>query len=485
MFRNTRFHNYRLNRPSQSPLGFLADPKFQPWIVASKFLGSLLLAYCVTFLPEHAGLKDSGRVAFFILLFSVGLWVTEAMPAFAVGLLVIGLEIVTLGRPGGVMDAGPDDWQRYVTTWGSPLIWLFLGGFVMAAAAEKTGLTIWVSTQVLSRIGERPWWLLAGVMGITFTFSMFISNTAATAMMVAVVLPIVNSLAGGDPLRRALLLGIAMAANIGGMGTLIGSPPNAIAAGALQNVARVSFASWMLAAIPPAICLILVAWGYLLFRYPAWVERVDFNRLSRVSEEDTNPNGNNLHRWIVIAIFCTTVLLWMSQSLHGIPATVISFLPICLLTATGILTSRDIRSIRWDVLLLIAGGLSLGLAVTESGLASWLTDKLPLGKLGMMALALAFAYFTVAISNVMSNTVAANILVPIAVVAAAGHEPQVVVPLALAASSSMCLPISTPPNAIVYGTEELSSRELIESGLIVGCLSPIISVLWCSLVFAN
>lgn len=460
--------------------GLIHGLEIKRWLVLLKILGSLVLAVSFSYFPALSGLPDSGRVALFILILSVGLWITEAMPAYAVGLLVIGLEIVTLGRPDGVMNAGPDDWQKYTATWGSPLIWLFLGGFVMAAAAEKTGLTVWVSAKLLSRIGERPWWLLAGMMGITFTFSMFISNTASAAMMVAVALPIVNSLAGGDPLRRGILLGIAFSANLGGMGTIIGSPPNAIAAGALQGVTNIGFAGWMLAAVPPAICMVIIAWGYLLIRYPAWVERVDFGRIAKLPDFEDSGNGRRI---FVISIFIVTVAMWMTQTLHGIPATVVSFIPICVFTTSGILSSSDIRRIRWDVLLLITGGLSLGLAVTESGLAAWLVEQLPFSGLAVFSLAMTLAFLTIAISNVISNTVAANILVPIAVVAAAGTENQVVIPLALAASSAMCLPISTPPNAIVYGTEELTTRDLIEGGLLIGLVSPVVSVVWCSLVF--
>jgi sodium-dependent dicarboxylate transporter 2/3/5 len=278
-----------------------------------------------------------------------------------------------------------------------------------------------------------------------------------------------------------LLLGIAFAANIGGMGSVIGSPPNAIAAGALQASGGINFTQWMLAGLPPALLLLVIAWGYLLARYPAWVERIDFERLTGLApDRDHEPQWRRL---TVMATFTVTILLWMTQALHGIPAAVVSFVPICVLTATRILSNKDVCQLRWDVLLLIAGGLSLGIAVTDTGLASWLVEQLNVSAFGVLATALMLAYIALLLSNLMSNTAAANILVPIGVMAGVGAEALTVVPIALAASAAMALPISTPPNAIVYATEEITSRELLEGGLLLGALAPLVATVWCSFVF--
>src|SRR6056297_436927 len=166
------------------------QPNVRGLLLLLRLIVPLLLAAVVAGVPTYEGLSVGGRAAMFILVLAAGLWISEAIPAFAVSLLVIGYSIAVLGRPGGVMDAGPQDWEKYVATWGSPLIWLFFGGFVLASGAEETGLTRWISVHVLHRVGQRPWWLLAACMVITFVFSMFISNTAAATMMVAIVLPI-------------------------------------------------------------------------------------------------------------------------------------------------------------------------------------------------------------------------------------------------------------------------------------------------------
>jgi solute carrier family 13 (sodium-dependent dicarboxylate transporter), member 2/3/5 len=276
-----------------------------------------------------------------------------------------------------------------------------------------------------------------------------------------------------------LLIGIAMAANIGGMATIIGSPPNAIAVGALRNIIEVDFLRWSLAAAPPAFMLLLIAWGYLALRFGSWAMSLDLKPLQQ------SAGGSKLPRWqivTVMSVFTITILLWLTQGLHGIPVTVVSFLPICVFTAAGILTSDDVCQLRWDVLLLIAGGLSLGVAVTDSGLANWMVSQLPLDSLGVLGLALTLAFVTTVVSNFMSNTAAANILVPIAMVASTGAEAQVIIPLAIGASAAMALPISTPPNAIVFSSKEVRTSQLMECGLLIGLLAPIISTFWCSWV---
>ncbi len=459
--------------------GLIERLEFSSTAAVVKIAVCLVVATMIFWLPQDPGLSDAARWTLFILSLAAGLWATEAVPAFAVALLVIGLQIAILGRPGGVFSEQPGDWERFAATLGNPLIWLFFGGFVLAAAADKTGLNRAMACEVLRRLGGRPGAILAGSMAITFVFSMFISNTAAATMMIAVMLPLTRTLAPQDRFRKAMLLGIAFAANLGGMGTVIGSPPNAIAAGALRDVQNIDFFGWMLAAVPPAVILVALTWSYLMLRYRSTASRLDFSGFVAESVPGDLPLWRRL---LVVAVFIVTVLLWLSQSLHGIPATVVSFIPICVFCVAGVLDGDDICTIRWDVLLLIAGGLSLGLAVTQTGLANWLVGLLPLDRVASLLVVLLLAYVTTALSNVMSNTAAANILVPIGIVVGAGAEAATVVPLALGASAAMCLPISTPPNAIAYGTGQISSADLIQGGLWIGILAPLLATLWCALV---
>ena len=319
----------------------------------------IVVATAAALLPTYQGLSADGSLALFIMLLCSGLWVTEAMPAFAVSLVAIGLEIALLGRA-ATDDA---DWEKYVATWGSPLIWLFFGGFILAAAAKKTQLDRWMAVFALSKFGNRPAIVLLGVMGATAVLSMFLSNTATAMMMVAILGPILSppgeasgGASGGATgiNARAMLLGVAMAANIGGMGTVIGTPPNAIAVGALAEVGTIDFFRWMVFGVPPAALLLALAWGYLTWVFLGRQALVPQANL-RLDELDGEPVPA-MDQTLVVFTFLVTVLLWMTSPLHGIPTTVISFVPICLFTATRTLDADDVRGIAWDVLLLIAGG---------------------------------------------------------------------------------------------------------------------------------
>lgn len=453
-----------------------------------KIIACLIFAAVVYHLPpdsgvavaDEPGLTAPARWTLFILTFAAGLWASEAISAFAVALLVIGLQIVILGNPRDVSGDHEIQWEAFAATLGSPLIWLFFGGFILAAAAEKTGLNRWFASEVVRRLGSRPGPLLAGSMGVTFVFSMFISNTAASTMMLAVMLPVVGSLGPHDRFRKGMVLGIAFAANLGGMGTVIGSPPNAIAAGALANIQQpIDFFRWMVAGVPPAMLMIVLVWGYLIYRYRPAVKQLDLAAFAAASSPSNLPAWRRI---LVVLVFATTILLWLTQAFHGIPSTVVAFVPICVLCAAGVLDADDICEIRWDVLLLIAGGLSLGLAVTQTGLATWLVGLLPLDRIPSAAVVLLLVYVTMALSNVMSNTAAANIIVPIAIAIAVGAEAATVVPVAVGASAAMCLPISTPPNAIAYGSGQITSSDLIQGGIWIGILAPLLSVIWCSWV---
>ena len=459
----------------------LGKLEFSSGRALAKVVACAVFAGAVALLPTHAGLSEGGRWAFFILLFGGGLWVTEAIPAFAVALVIIGLEIAILGRPSGVFAQSAKDWEMFVMPWSSPLIWLFFGGLVLGSAAARTGLDRWFSGHVLYRFGSRPVSLLLGTMGVTFAFSMFMSNTASTAMMLAVIGPVIATLKQGDPFAKALLLGIPFAANLGGMATIIGTPPNAIVAGFLADIQPVNFTLWMVAGLPPALTVVGLVWLYLIRRYPCTTGEIDLSVLQ--NEADTRSNMPLWKRYLVMILFFLTVGLWMTGPIHGIPTPVVSFLPICVFAATGVITAREIRTLQWDVLLLITGGLSLGVAVTETGLANWLVSLLPIDSFGKTTFIFILAYLTAIISNFMSNTAAANILVPMGMVIGLGFEAQIVIPIALGASAAMCLPISTPPNALAYATGKLATKDFLVGGLVVGLLVPAMAVIWCTIIF--
>ncbi|MFU8821076.1 MAG: SLC13 family permease [Gammaproteobacteria bacterium] len=458
---------------------FLAAVEFDDLGALLRVLGSLAVGAAVAFLPEWPALDPAARRCLFILVLAAGLWATEAIPAFAVALLVIGLSILLLGRPDGVFVAPdePERWQIFIAPFSSPLIWLFLAGFILAEAAARTGLDRTLAGLVFRAAGARATSVLLAAMGITFVLSMFMSNTATAAMMIAVIAPVLHTLAPGHPFRPALPLGIAVAANLGGMGTLVGTPPNAIAAGFITlGGTDLSFLNWMLLGLPPAALLAGGLGAYLLYRYRAAGLMLDRHALATAQE--AGPRAPLWQRGVVVAVFSVTLALWM---FGPAPAAVVAFVPITVLSVTGVIGVAEIRQLRWDVLILMAGGLSLGVAVTETGLASWLVAGLPTQGLGIMGAALAFALFTAFLSNFMSNTAAANILIPLGAAAAVslGGAPGVLpVIIALSASSAMCLPIATPPNAIAYATGEINSRDFLLPGLILAIATPLLTVPW-------
>ncbi len=420
-------------------------------------------------------MEPAARHAFFILLAGAGLWVSEAIPSYATALLLISLEIGLLGRPGGSFAEGINDWEIFVRPFGSPVIWLFFGGFVLAKGASRTGIDRRMASALLGRYGRRPTSALMILMGVAFVFSMFISNTAATATMIAVIAPLIATMDRDEPFAKAFLIGVPFAANLGGMGTLIGSPPNAIAAGALASTQPVDFTRWMMLGLPPALVLVGVIFVYLRIRYRPRMAKLDLRALE--DGLDADDGAPDWHRPLVVVVFLLTVALWMTGALHGMPSTVVSFLPITAFTVFGVLRSAEIRELPWEVLLLLAGGLSLGVAVTKTGLAGWLVTELQLDTLGPLAIVMVLAFLTCSLSNVMSNTAAANILVPIGLAISHG-SPDLVVPIALAASAAMMLPVSTPPNAIAYSTGKIEGKDFIVGGAIVGVLGPLIATLW-------
>ncbi|MBX3272337.1 MAG: SLC13/DASS family transporter [Sandaracinaceae bacterium] len=444
-------------------------------------LACLALAAAITLVPPYPDLPDAARWALFITVLAAGLWITEAISAFAVGLLVIGLSVAILGRPGGVFAQDEETWKIFLEPWGSPLIWLFFGGFVLARGISRSRLDAWLSLAVLRRFGASPSRVLFGAMGVTFAFSMFASNTATSAMMIATLAPVVAAYRG-QGFAKALLIGVAFAANLGGMATLIGTPPNAIAAGLLATRAPIGFAKFMVVGLPVGLISLMIAWRFLVWTLGSERAPIDLSALERPAREQSALPA--WRRLVVIGTALVTVVLWMTEPLHGIMPPVVALVPVTALTVSGVLGSADIRGLEWDVLLLLAGGLTLGVAVSRTGLADYLVRTLPVEGASPLALAAVLALATAVLSNFMSNTATANIVAPIglALAGASGAEAPVVVAIGLSASAAMALPISTPPNAIAFASGELTTRDFIPLGVLVGAVATALGVLWSALV---
>lgn len=461
--------------------------KISPTNAAVKFIISFLLAFFIVYVPEYNGLGLEASYMYFILVFAAFLWITEAIPAFAVSFLVIALEILFLGFHDLNFNSFSKDWVYYLKPWASPLIFLFMAGFILAIAASKTKLDLWLAKRVVFYFGNKPANLLSGLLLITFTLSMFVSNTATTAMMMTMLMPIIKNMKEDNPFQKGILIGIVVAANIGGMGTIIGTPPNAIAVGILGDSAP-TFLGWMMIALPPAILLVIILRYVILKLYPSNEEYIDISKIKNVRHYDDSttdfsgvPNIPSWKKSLVIFVFMATIILWLTGPFHHIPTTVVALLPIVIFTIFGIIDVEDINEIRWDVIILIIGGLSLGLGVSKTGLDVWLGSEINLANLNIYIIGLVFSFVVVLLSNFMSNTAATNIFLPLVIALVSSYASEnilfVVISIALCASCAMLLPVSTPPNAIAFASGKLKSKDFLIVGSILALLGPLMIIL--------
>jgi len=452
------------------------------------FLLSILTALTLTYLVRQPDYTVPQVYVLFLLFFSVGLWVTEAVPPFAVGIMIVGFLVFTLGSPEIVEEHGIDV-QTFVNTWSDSVIWLMLGGFFLAASIRVTGLDYDLFKIAASRFRKSQSIFVLGLMAATGLASMVISNTATTAMMIAATMPLFNSKQVSDNLKKAVALGIPAGAAIGGMGTIIGSPVNAVAADLVNNTLKrveIGFLEWMYFGVPVALLLIPLFWLALMKWYPVKGDAVDVQSIISKDEDISKLSPEALdelaikrfHKKIVLVILGVTVLLWLTERIHHIPVAAVSGIPIIGLTMLSIVTSLEVRSLPWDTLMLVAGGLSLGLAIQETGLSMRIVEEISEFQISPWALAVIFAYATVILSNIMSNTATVSVLVPAAGMLSVADP--VVLPLivGLSASCALFLPVSTPPNAIAYSTGLLEQKDFRLGGLIVGFGGPILIMLW-------
>lgn len=467
--------HYSLKKLSRYPLELARHKK-----VAS-FLFSIVFAVFMAFLLSDESFTQTQNYVLFLLFFAICLWVTEAIPPFSVGIMIIGFLVLIMGK------SDAENAIKYLQTWSDSVIWLFLGGFFLAEAMKKTALDIMLLKHLLPKFGKDPRYVLWGLMISTALMSMLMSNTATTAMMIATVSPIFASLDKKANLSRALLLGIPAAASIGGMATIIGSAPNAIAVGALENIGySISFLEWMLVGTPIAFVLLYVFWKVLIKRYRISEQgELQFDFISSLPSNYTQEEKTQ--KSIVLVILAITLFCWLTSKWIGIPVAAASGIPIVGLTMLGILDEDDVRKLPWDTLMLVAGGLALGLAIEEQNIASHFVEKISHLNVSFFPLLILFGFMTMVFSNFMSNTAATTILIPMALslLTMVGKDINpIILPLVigLSASCALFLPVSTPPNAIAFSTGLIKQSEFRLGGTVVGLLGPALSIVWVYIV---
>ena len=404
-------------------------------------------------------------------------WILEPIPIFATSVLIIVLELIMISDAGliplrgdaaGQPYANLLDYREIMATFASPVILLFLGGFFLAMAAVKFRLDQSLAAVLLKPFGQKPKRLLLGIMVITAVFSMFMSNTATTAMMLAVLAPVLPLFDAGDRGRVAFALGVPFAANVGGIGTPIGTPPNAIALKYLTGEHTIGFGKWMSFGVPFVVVLLLGIWALLLAMYPAKTPALELKFKARFLR---TPKA-----YVVYATFIVTLLLWLTDFWHGMNAYVVSLIPVAVFLSFGIISKEDLKGMSWDVLWLVAGGIALGLALEKSGLAARLVTLIPFGGLPAFAVLAVAAFVGLVMANFMSNTGTANLLLPIIAALGAsglaldavGGISGLIIGVTLSVSLGMSLPISTPPNALAHATGEIHTPDMSRAGLVIG-----------------
>ena len=414
------------------------------------------------------------------------MWLFEAVPAWTTSVLVVVLLLFTTSNSSLVLfeNASPEalgaqtSYKSLLHCFADPIIMLFIGGFVLAIAASKTGLDLFLARVMLKPFGKKPKMVLLGFLMVTGVFSMFLSNTATAAMMLTFLGPVLKALPADGKGKTALALAIPIAANVGGMGTPIGTPPNAIALKYMNEIGiNIGFGEWMAFMIPFTIVLLFAAWVMLLKLFPFKAKSIELNIEGELKKD---------WRSIVVYItFAITVLLWVLDKRTGVNANVVAMLPVGVCAIIGVLTKRDLEEISWSVLWMVAGGFALGVGLQETGLAQTLINAIPFGSWPAVVMVVGSGLICYAMANFISHTATASLLVPIlaavgasaavsANLAPLGGVSTLLVGVAIGSSLGMVLPISTPPNAIAAATGMIEQKEMVKTGLIMGVLGLVL-----------
>ena len=458
------------------------------WCCPASFFGSLGDVLTVT---------QQRTIAIFA--FAALMWIFEIVPNWVTSLMVIVISLLTISNKSISFCMNTGDASQFVpmktlmAAFADPVVILFLGGFVLAIVAAKYGMDVTMARILLKPFGKKPKTVLLGVLIVISIFSMFMSNTATAAMFLAFLAPVFASLPDSDARGKVgIALAIPIAANVGGIGTPIGTPPNATAVGNLESLAGISigFGTWAVRMIPYVIVMILFAWVLLCFFYPFKSKEI----VLEIKKDDHRKTYKDYVAWITFGV---TVILWMTEQLHGISSNIVALIPLCVYTATGVFGKDDIKEINWEVLWLVAGGFALGYALDGTGLAKALVTSIDFGSMSTIVVFIVAGLICYLLSNFISNSATAALLIPIMIAMgkglmessnadvfmAFGGQAGLSVFVAVCASVAMCLPISTPPNAIAASTGMVETKDMTKVGLIVGIAGLVLGFFWVTKFF--
>ena len=420
-----------------------------------------------------------------IFAFATLMWILEVVPSWATSVAIIVLMLLFTSDSGIAPMVNEDEvgkllsYKAVMATFADPVIMLFIGGFILAIAATKTGLDAQLAKALLKPFGKKSEMVLLGFLLITGLFSMFVSNTATAAMMLTFLTPVFKQLPPEGKGRISMAMAIPIAANLGGIGTPIGTPPNTIALKYLNDPEGLNlglgFGQWMMFMFPLVIVLLLISWRILLWLFPFTQKTVELHIEGEMKKD--------VRTYIVIVTFFLTVALWLLDTVTGINSYTVALIPFMVFALTGIIDRRDLEQINWSVIWMVAGGFALGYGLNASGLAENAVETIPFGEFSPILILLLGGLICYGLSNFISNSATAALLMPILAfvcgamgdkLAPIGGTPTILIGIAIAASSAMVLPISTPPNALAYATNLVEQKDMSKIGLIVGIISMLL-----------
>lgn len=425
----------------------------------------LILIFILTFFSYLLPLPVSqeAMIVFSILVLASLLWITEVIPLFLTSLVITILLVLFKIFP----------FKETVSKFADPILVLFFGGFLIARAMQDVKLDVKIAHTIVGKITSDKYALLA-LMCVTAFLSMWISNTATTVVMIPIALGIVGSFKKMTNFLKATVLGIAYSANIGGVGTIIGSPPNAIVVSKLAEFAGITltFGGWMLRALPLVIILIPIAWFLLIKLFP--FEESNVKKRYKIQAYTGQQK-------LYLIIFVLTVILWLTTRFHGLSSSLIAIMSATVLFLVGILRPEDLNRINYKVLILFGGGLVLGSAMFATGLSTFFAQSLAsiLQGQATLVILLAVAIFSIILGALASNTATAAILAPVLLPLAGilDMSPLILSMLAgIAVSFDYLLPVGTPPNAIAYATGHIKIKDMLYAGSILTIVSVIVLV---------
>ena len=433
-----------------------------------------------------------------LFVFAALMWIFEIIPNWTTSLLVITILLLTVSTKGIGFHCNPDFGTlmkpaRIMSSMADPVVMLFLGGFVLAIMAERYGLDVVIARALLKLFGTNPRFVLLGFLLIIAVFAMFMSNTATAAMMLTLLAPVLSKLPVDDKGKIGLALSIPVAANLGGIGTPIGTPPNATAKGYLEQAGiDVTFGEWCVHMIPYVLIMLVVAWIILQIFFPFKTKEL---RLE-IPANDKKKDWKYVLVWIT---FIGTILLWATEQITKINSNIVAFVPLAVFTATGLFGKEEIKEINWNVLWLVAGGFALGYALQDTGLAKVLIEAIPFGEMSVVLVIVIAGLVCYFLSNFISNSATAALLIPILIVVAAGMaDPAaashssfmafggtqaMIIFIATCASIAMLFPISTPPNAIASSTGLVETKDMARVGIVIGVVGFIFGFFWLTKIF--